>query len=64
MKVRDKEPSSRARFPRAAALALLLALAAAGLYACETKKGPMEKAGEKVDEAVNDAKRAAEDAAD
>ena len=49
---------------RTAAFALLLALSAAGLQACEKKKGPLERAGEKVDESVNDAKRAAEDAAD
>ena len=49
---------------RAAALALLLALSGAGLYACQEKKGPLERAGEKVDEKVNDAKRAVEDAAD
>lgn len=49
---------------RTTALALLLALSGAGLQACEEKKGPLEKAGEKVDESVNDAKRAVEDAAD
>lgn len=49
---------------RIPALALLLVLAAAGLQACEEKKGPLERAGEKVDESVNDAKRAVEDAAD
>jgi hypothetical protein len=50
---------------RATALALLLALSGAGLYACqEKKKGPLERAGEKVDEKVNDAERAVEDAAD
>lgn len=50
---------------RATALALLLAISGAGLYACqEKKKGPLESAGEKVDEKVNDTKRAVEDAAD
>lgn len=50
---------------RAATLATLLLLSGAvGLYACEEKKGPMEKAGEKVDETVNDAKRKVEDAVD
>jgi hypothetical protein len=50
---------------RATALALLLACSALGLPACqEEKKGPMERTGEKVDETVNDAKRAVEDATD
>jgi hypothetical protein len=49
---------------RATALALLLVLSGAGLYACQEKKGPLERAGEKVDETVDDAKRAVEDAAD
>lgn len=50
--------------PRAAAFALLLALSVAGLSACQERKGPLERAGEKVDEAAKDAKRAVEDAAD
>jgi hypothetical protein len=50
---------------RTTALALLLACSATGLLACqEEKKGPLERAGEQVDEKVNDAKRAVEDAAD
>ena len=45
--------------------AVLLALSAAGLYACAPeKKGPLERAGEKVDEKVADTKRAVEAAAD
>jgi hypothetical protein len=48
-----------------AAFAVLFALSAAGLYACAPeKKGPLEKAGEKIDEKVSDTKRAVEDAAD
>lgn len=48
-----------------AAFALLFALSAAGLYACAPEeKGPLEKAGEKIDEKVSDTKRAVEDAAD
>ena len=34
------------------------------LQACPEEKGPMEKAGEAVDEAAHDAKRSIEDAAD
>jgi hypothetical protein len=49
---------------RATALALLLALSGAGLSACREKTGPLERAGEKIDETVNDAKRAVEDAGD
>lgn len=49
---------------RGIALALLLALSGAGLSACQKEKGPLERAGEKVDEKVDDAKRAVEDAAD
>jgi len=48
-----------------AAFAFLFALSAAGFYACAPeKKGPLEKAGEKIDEKVSDTKRAVEDAAD
>jgi hypothetical protein len=48
-----------------AAFALLFALSAAGLYACAPeKKGPLESAGEKIDEKVSDTKRAVEDATD
>lgn len=49
---------------RTMAIVVLLALSGAGLYACPEEKGPLERTGEKVDEAVNDAKRAVEDAAD
>ena len=42
---------------------LALAVGGAGLTACDNE-GPMEKAGKKADEAVNDAKRAVKDAAD
>lgn len=59
-----KPNRDRSRTYRTAALALLLALSASGLHACEQRKGPLERAGEKVDESVNDAKRAVEDAAD
>jgi len=48
---------------QSAALAIML-MASAGLYGCEEKQGPLERAGEKVDEAINDAKREVEDAAD
>jgi hypothetical protein len=44
-------------------LALIVALSFA-LQACPEKEGPMEKAGEKVDEAVKDAERKVEDATD
>ena len=33
----------------------LLAVAAVGLSACEKEKGPAEKAGEAIDEAIGDA---------
>lgn len=52
---------------RAMSLALLLTYCTVGLSACDScteKKGPLERTGEKVDEKVNDAKRAVEDAAD
>ena len=55
----------RRRVATPTALALLLALSAAGFYACAPeKKGPLERAGEKVDEKIDDTKRAVEDAAD
>jgi hypothetical protein len=38
---------------RWACAALIVSLLAPGLLACEREKGPMEKAGEKVDEAVD-----------
>lgn len=44
-----------------AALGLALAL---GVTACEEADGPFEQAGEAADEAVNDVKRAVEDAKD
>jgi hypothetical protein len=43
---------------------MLLAASIGNFTGCQTKKGPMEKAGEKVDEAVKDTKRAVEDAVD
>lgn len=49
---------------RGTTLVLLLALSGAGLFACQEEKGPLEKVGETIDEEVNDAKRAVEDAAD
>ena len=55
----------RRRLATPTAVAILLTLSAAGLYACAPeKKGPLERAGEKVDEKVSDTKRAVEDAAD
>jgi len=42
---------------------LALFLGSAALTACD-QEGPLEKAGETADEAVNDAKRAVKDAAD
>jgi len=47
--------------------AFLIALSLSGglaLAACDEDDGPMEKAGQQIDEAVGDAKRAVEDAAD
>lgn len=44
-----------------------LAISISGMVAAGCKKehdGPLEEAGEKIDEAVNDAKRKVEDAAD
>jgi hypothetical protein len=49
---------------RTTAFVLLLALSGAGLYACREEKGGLERTGEKIDEQVNDAKRAVEDAGD
>jgi len=48
---------------RALAMALVVSFSFA-LQACPEKEGPMEKAGEKVDEAAKDAKRSVEDAMD
>jgi len=44
-------------------LLFMLAGTGAVMTACE-EQGPLEKAGEKADEAVNDTKRAVKDAAD
>ncbi len=43
---------------------ILLALTLFGLFSACQEKGPFEEAGEEVDEAVNDAKRKAEDITD
>jgi hypothetical protein len=45
------------------ALLALLGTSMGGLVGCQSK-GPMEEAGEAVDEAVKDTKRAVEDAVD
>jgi predicted small lipoprotein YifL len=45
-------------------LLLILLAASFGSFAGCQSKGPMEKTGEKVDEAVQDTKRAVQDAAD
>lgn len=45
-------------------LAALLGLATVGLAACDSSDGPMEQAGEQVDDAVEEAGDAAEDARD
>ena len=45
---------------KTASLTALAALLALGLSACE-KKGPLERAGEEVDEAVDTAKRGGEE---
>jgi hypothetical protein len=63
--MRMSQNPKRSLTVRATSLALLIALSGAGLYACaEEPKGPLEKAGEKVDEKVQDTKRAVEDATD
>jgi hypothetical protein len=49
---------------RITTLTLLIALCGAGLFACQEKRGPLERAGEKIDEGARDAKRAVEDAVD
>ena len=46
-----------------AAILIPLFLGAVALSACE-EEGPLEKAGSKADEAINDAKRAVKDAKD
>lgn len=48
---------------RLLAMAGLLAFALAVLSACE-EEGPLEQAGEKADEVINDTQRAIEDAKD
>lgn len=48
---------------RGIAVAILLSFAVAGLSACE-KKGPVEKAGEAVDDAAKKAGEAVRDAGD
>jgi hypothetical protein len=45
-------------------LALLLGLGTAGLAACDNADGPAEQAGEKVDNATQDAGQALENAGD
>ncbi|MEQ8396549.1 hypothetical protein [Thalassobaculum sp.] len=47
-----------------ALMAVLMLGGALGLAACEEEKGPAEKAGAAIDEAVNDTKRAVQDAKD
>jgi len=45
-------------------IALAFLASTISLAACDEADGPAEKAGEAVDEAVNDTKRAVEDATD
>jgi hypothetical protein len=45
-------------------MAVLMLGGALGLAACEEEKGPAEKAGAAIDEAINDTKRAVQDAKD
>jgi hypothetical protein len=49
---------------RALVVAFVAGATAQPLTACWEEKGPLEKAGEKADEAINDTKRAVKDAAD
>lgn len=49
---------------RMTAVVFSLALVAPVLSACEEEKGPMEQLGENADEAVNDTRRAVDDATD
>ncbi|WGF88875.1 hypothetical protein [Marinivivus vitaminiproducens] len=51
-------------YVRRAALAAAVAVGATGLVACESDQGPMEEAGESVDDTVDDAGDAMEDAGD
>ena len=46
------------------AIALGIVVAGLGLTACDASDGPAEQAGEKVDEAIQDTKRAVDDATD
>lgn len=55
--------STLGRFTRITFIVLACSAGAAALTACD-EEGPLEQAGEKADEAVNDAKRAVKDAAD
>lgn len=59
MRSTTKKVLARSLATMVAAIALL-----AAVPGCEKPKGPAEKAGEKIDEAVKDTKRAVEDAAD
>jgi hypothetical protein len=45
-------------------LALGIVLGGLGLTACDEADGPVEQAGENVDEAIQDTKRAVDDATD
>lgn len=47
-----------------ALMAVLMIGGSLGLAACEEQKGPAEQVGEAVDEAVQDTKRAVDDAKD
>jgi hypothetical protein len=55
--------STLGRYSRLIFIILTCTLGTAALTACE-EQGPLEEAGEAADEAINDAERAAEDAAD
>lgn len=55
--------STLGKFSRLIFVLLACTFGAAALTACE-EQGPLEEAGEKADEAVNDAERAVKDAAD
>ena len=49
---------------RALMMMILAGFAAPLMVGCEKNEGPLEKAGEKVDEAAKDTKRTVEDAKD
>jgi len=55
--------STLGRYSRVVLILLAGVLGTAALTACE-EEGPLEKAGESANEAINDAKRAVKDAAD